>query len=60
MYTLKILAPFLLQACATEFLSGQGDYCVVDKGQPQVVKYYEPGKSCYLNGIFYSKCEDRK
>jgi hypothetical protein len=27
--------------------------------QPPVVKYYEPGKSCYVNGTFYSKCEDR-
>jgi len=59
MYTIKVLAPFLLQVCATEFLSGQGDYCVVDNSKPQVVKYYEPGKSCYANGIFYPKCEDR-
>ena len=59
MYTLKLLAPFLLQVCANEFVSGQGDYCVVDNSKPQVVKYYEPGKSCYANGIFYPKCEDR-
>ena len=59
MFTLKFLAPILFTMCAEEFLSGQGDYCVVDKGQPQMVKYYEPGKSCYVNGIFYSKCEDR-
>ena len=59
MYTLKLLAPFLLQVCANEFVSGQGDYCVVDNSNPQVVKYYEPGKSCYANGIFYPKCEDR-
>ena len=58
MFTLKFLAPILFTMCAEEFLSGQGDYCVVDKGQPQMVKYYETGKSCYVNGIFYSKCED--
>lgn len=23
-----------------------------------IVKYYEPGKSCYVNGIFYTKCEE--
>jgi len=39
--------------------TGQGDYCVVDNSKPNVVKYYEPGKSCYVNGTFYSKCEDR-
>jgi hypothetical protein len=27
--------------------------------QIPVVKYYEPGKSCYVNGTFYTKCEDR-
>ena len=59
MYTLKLLAPILFTMCAEEFLSGQGDYCVVDNSNPQVIKYYEPGKACYVNGIFYSKCEDR-
>ena len=23
-----------------------------------VVKYYEAGKSCYVNGTFYTKCEE--
>ncbi len=27
--------------------------------QTPVIKYYEPGKSCYVNGTFYTKCEDR-
>jgi len=27
--------------------------------KPPVVRYYEPGKSCYVNGTFYSKCEER-
>ncbi len=27
--------------------------------QIPVVKYYEAGKSCYVNGTFYTKCEDR-
>ena len=29
------------------------------KQQPPIVRYYEPGKSCYVNGIFYTKCEER-
>jgi len=27
--------------------------------KPPMVRYYEPGKSCYVNGTFYSKCEER-
>jgi len=45
--------------CAEGFATGQGDYCVVDQSQPNMIKYYEPGKSCYINGTFYRKCEDR-
>jgi hypothetical protein len=28
------------------------------KRQAPIIRYYEPGKSCYVNGTFYSKCED--
>ena len=59
MYTLKLLAPLLVTMCAEGLTTGQGDHCVVDNSKPNVVKYYEPGKSCYVNGIFYYKCEDR-
>jgi len=45
--------------CAEGLTTGQGDHCVIDNRPPNVVKYYEPGKSCYVNGTFYSKCEDR-
>jgi hypothetical protein len=58
MYSLKILAPFLLQYCANEFVTGQGDYCVINQSPPQVTRYYEPGKSCYVNGTFHLKCEN--
>lgn len=34
------------------------DYCPLPKPQQSVVKYYEPGKSCYVNGTFYIKCEE--
>ena len=59
MYTLKLLAPLVLTVCAEGLTTGQGDYCVVDNNKPNVVKYYEPGKSCYVNGTFYRKCEER-
>ena len=58
MYTLKLLAPLVLSVCAEGLTTGQGDYCVVDSPQPTVVKFYEPGKSCYVNGTFYRKCEE--
>jgi len=58
MYTLKFLAPILFGMCADGLTTGQGDYCVVDRPKSNVVKYYEPGKSCYVNGIFYEKCEN--
>jgi len=59
MYTLKLLAPLVLTMCAEGLTTGQGDYCVVDNNKPNVVKYYESGKSCYVNGTFYRKCEER-
>jgi len=59
MYTLKLLAPLVLTMCAEGLTTGQGDYCVLDKSSSNVVKYYEPGTSCYVNGIFYRKCEER-
>ena len=59
MYTLKLLAPLIVASCLEGVTTGQGDYCVIDNNRPSVVKYYEPGKSCYVNGTFYSKCEDR-
>lgn len=59
MYTIKLLGPLLLGACAGDLANGGGYFCDLDQSKPNVVKYYEPGKSCYVNGIFYTKCEDR-
>ena len=59
MYTIKLLAPFVVSMCLEGATTGQGDFCVVDPPKPSMVKFYEPGKSCYVNGTFYSKCEDR-
>ena len=59
MYTLQLLAPLIVATCLEGIATGQGDHCVIDNSSPSVVKYYEPGKSCYVNGTFYRKCEDR-
>ena len=58
MYTIKLFAPAALMLCVDSVLSNRG-YCSLDSPKPYVVKYYEPGKSCYVNGTFYTKCEDR-
>ena len=59
MYTIKFLAPVLLSLCAEEFISGNGDYCAVTTSPPSQVRYYEPGKSCYVNGVFYRECNEK-
>jgi hypothetical protein len=59
MYTIKLLAPFVASLCVGNFAEKQGELCNVRQTPTPVVKYYEPGKSCYVNGIFYKNCEDR-
>lgn len=58
MYTIKFLAPILFGVCANNFLEGQGTYCNTRQSSPHVIKYYEPEKSCYRNGVFYTRCKD--
>ena len=58
MYTLRLLAPILVSMCTEGVTTGQGDYCVVHEPAP-VIKFYEPGKSCYVDGIFYRDCADK-
>lgn len=58
MYTLEFLIPTALTLCLGSALSNQGP-CALDQPKPNVIRYYEPGKSCYDNGTFYLKCEDR-
>jgi len=48
-----------INACLNGLLNSTGVVCTVDFPKPHVIKYYEPGKSCYVNGTFYTKCEDR-
>jgi hypothetical protein len=59
MYTIKLLAPFVASLCMNNVVEKQGELCNVRQTSPPVIKYYEPGKSCYVNGTFYQKCEDR-
>jgi len=58
MYTIQLLAPFVAALCFENFTEKQGTLCNVRQEPPSVVKYYEPGMSCYKNGIFYEKCEN--
>lgn len=58
MHTLQFLAPILGGLCINNFMEKQGDFCNLRQEPPSVIKYYEPGMSCYKNGIFYEKCEN--
>ena len=58
MYTIQLLAPFVASLCFDNFITKQGDLCNFRQEPPSVVKYYQPGMSCYKNGIFYEKCEN--
>ena len=34
---------------------------VCERNTPQpTLKFYEPGKSCYIEGVFYESCPPRK
>jgi hypothetical protein len=54
-----MLLPQLLMYCLNGVLMSTGNLCTINPPNPPVVKYYESGKSCYVNGTFYTKCEDR-
>lgn len=58
LYSLSIFTSIVVGTCVNNFLENQGDFCVINSPNLNVVKYYETGKSCYVNGIFYSKCEE--
>lgn len=32
---------------------------ICERGQVPTVKYYEPGKACYIEGVFYESCPPR-
>lgn len=45
--------------CLYNFFTNKGNFCIPIQQSPSVIKYYEAGKSCYVNGTFYTKCEER-
>jgi len=55
MYTINLLAPAALMLCVESALSNRG-YCALDQPKPNVVRYYEPGKACYIEGVFHQSC----
>jgi len=55
MHTINFLAPAALMLCAESALSNRG-YCSLDRPKPNVVRYYEPGKACYIEGVFHQSC----
>jgi hypothetical protein len=55
---MDLLSPVLVMYCINGIVERTGNICVLDPPNQSVVRYYEPGKSCYVNGIFYTKCED--
>ena len=58
MYSLEFLIPTALTLCLGGAINNYGP-CNVSPPKVSRVKYYEPGKSCYVNGTFYRRCEDR-
>jgi len=60
MYTLQLLAPFIVGLCVDNFFTQKGELCNFRQLPNYVVKYDElnPKDSCYLDGIFYPRCKD--
>ena len=56
---LDFISPVLVMYCINGIVERTGNICVLDPPNPPAIKYYESGKSCYVDGIFYTKCEDR-
>jgi hypothetical protein len=46
------LASWILSMCL-------GKTIICDRAHIPPVKYYEPGKSCYIEGVFYESCPKR-
>jgi hypothetical protein len=56
MNTIEILAPFVVGICLNNFVSVKGDICNFRQSPPPVIKYYEQGKACYIEGVFHQSC----
>lgn len=35
----------------------EGQYICERSHNPPPIKYYEPDKACYVNGVFYQQCK---
>ena len=58
MYTLKLLAPFIVGTCVNDLTSTNAVLCDINPPKAVPVKFYESGKSCYVNGVFYRNCDE--
>jgi len=43
------IATWVLTACLEGIM-------ICERDQVPTLKYYEPGKSCYIEGVFYQSC----
>ena len=57
MNTLEFLIPTALAFCLGGAMNNYGP-CDINPPRVTGIKYYEPEKSCYINGTFYSRCGD--
>ena len=60
MNSISFLGPMILSACVSSIVNdGNGLFCNFNQPKLQVTKYsYDTEKSCYKDGIFYSRCKD--
>ena len=54
MYSGPIILQGLLTLCVNQQLVCE------PSAPPAAVRYYEPGKACYIEGVFYKSCPQRK
>jgi hypothetical protein len=60
MYTLQLLAPFVVGLCFDNFMTKQGELCNFRQPPDVVLKYdkQDPKDGCYKDGIYYPRCKD--
>jgi len=60
MYTLELLAPFVVNICFQNFITKQGELCNFRQPSDFVLKYdkQDPKDACYKDGIYYPRCKD--
>ena len=58
MNTINFLAPLVTVMCIEGYVYNDGLICLREKPRYDRVRYYKPGRSCYVNGDFYVDCKD--